>query len=172
MFSAWERGEQCRFGQPGRTGNGGSAGARRWLTGGSSLLNGMYFFRGDVPMAEFIATQPRVVGLGLKLFGRRIFPELPFEEAFFLPFVRQFRKALSMPLILLGGVNRLDTIEGALDEGFEFVAIARALLGEPDLPNKMRDHERSAGLCVHCNKCTPTIYTGTRCVLVTPLPGA
>ena len=90
------------------------------------MLNGMYFFRGDVPMAEFIATQPRVVGLGLKLFGRRIFPELPFEEAFFLPFVRQFRKALSMPLILLGGVNRLDTIEGALDEGFEFVAIARA----------------------------------------------
>ena len=25
------------------------------LTGGSSLLNGMYFFRGDVPMEEFIA---------------------------------------------------------------------------------------------------------------------
>ena len=34
------------------------------LTGGSSLLNGMYFFRGDVPMQEFAATQPKVVGLG------------------------------------------------------------------------------------------------------------
>ncbi|HYA68656.1 MAG TPA: NADH:flavin oxidoreductase [Acidimicrobiales bacterium] len=141
------------------------------LTGGSSLLNGMYFFRGEVPMTEFIATQPRVVGLGLKVFGRRILPELPFEEAFFLPFARQFREALSMPLILLGGINRLDTIEGALAEGFPFVAMARALLREPDLPNKMRDHVRSAGLCVHCNKCMPTIYTGTRCVLVTPAAG-
>ncbi|HUO49894.1 MAG TPA: NADH:flavin oxidoreductase [Acidimicrobiales bacterium] len=135
------------------------------LTGGSSLLNGMYFFRGDVPMAEFVATQPPVVGLGLKLFGKRIFPELPFEEAFFLPFARQFREALKMPLILLGGINRLDTIEGALAEGFEFVAMARALLREPDLPLKMRDQGRAAGLCVHCNKCMPTIYSGTRCVL-------
>ena len=89
------------------------------LTGGSSLLNGMYFFRGDVPMEEFIATQSKVVGLGLRVLGSRIFPELPFEEAFFLPFARQFREALSMPLVLLGGINRRDTIENALDEGFE-----------------------------------------------------
>lgn len=140
------------------------------LTGGSSLLNGMYYFRGDVPMDEFIATQPKVVGLGLRVAGGRIFPELPFEEAFFLPFARQFRRALSMPLILLGGVNRLDTVEGALGEGFELVAMARALLREPDLPNRMRDHRmrgdgQANGLCVHCNKCLPTIYTGTRCVL-------
>jgi len=141
------------------------------LTGGSSLRNAMYYFRGDVPMAEFIATQPRVVGWGLRLFGKRIFPELPFEEGFFLPFARQFREVLSMPLILLGGINRLDTVKHALDEGFEFVAMARALLREPDLPNKMRNDQHAAGLCVHCNKCLPTIYSGTRCVLVAPTAG-
>ncbi|MCB1026262.1 MAG: NADH:flavin oxidoreductase, partial [Microthrixaceae bacterium] len=123
------------------------------LTGGSSLLNGMYFFRGDVPMKEFIQTQPAVVGLGLRVMGHRIFPELPFEEGFFLPFARQFRAALSMPLILLGGINERDTIDGALAEGFEFVAMARALLRQPDLPNLMRHDEQPAGLCVHCNKC-------------------
>ena len=138
------------------------------LTGGSSLLNGMYFFRGDVPLAEMAATQPGPVGLGLKLVGRKIFPFLPFEEAFFLPFARQFREALSMPLILLGGINELSTIEGALDEGFEFVAMARALLRQPDLPNLMRDGHQRQSLCIHCNKCMPTIYTGTRCVLVDP----
>ena len=139
------------------------------LTGGSSLLNGMYFFRGDVPMEEFIATQSKVVGLGLRVLGSRIFPELPFEEAFFLPFARQFREALSMPLVLLGGINRRDTIENALDEGFEMTAMARALLRQPDLPNLMRDEPKHQnGLCVHCNKCLPTIYSGTRCVLVNP----
>ena len=136
------------------------------LTGGSSLLNGMYFFRGEVPMAEFIATQPAVVGLGLRLFGRRIFPTYPFAEAFFLPLARQFRQALSMPLILLGGINRLDTIESALSEGFEFVAMARALLRDPELVNTMRAGTATAGLCDHRNRCLPTIYSGTRCVLV------
>lgn len=135
------------------------------LTGGSSLLNGMYYFRGDVPMDEFIATQPKVVGLGLRVMGHKIFPHLPYEEAFFLPYARQFRAALDMPLILMGGINRLDTIEGALDEGFEFVAMARALLREPDLPNRMAARQTREGLCIHCNKCLPTIYTGTECFL-------
>ena len=135
------------------------------LTGGSSLLNGMYFFRGEVPMKEFAAAQSRLVGLGLRVFGGRIFPEYPFEEAFFLPFARQFRDALDMPLVLLGGINELETIESALDEGFEFVAMARALLREPDLVRKFESASSSVGLCVHCNKCLPTIYSGTRCVL-------
>ena len=135
------------------------------LTGGSSLLNGMYFFRGDVPMREFAAAQGPIVGAGLKLFGGRIFPELPFEEAFFLPFARQFREVLDLPLILLGGINELATIESALGEGFELVAMARALLREPDLVNTFAAGRRDAGLCVHCNKCLPTIYSGTHCVL-------
>jgi len=136
------------------------------LTGGSSLLNGMYFFRGDVPMKEFAAAQGPVVGLGLRVVGRRLFPYLPFEEGFFLPFARQFREELSMPLILLGGINERATIDGAMGEGFEFVAMARALLREPDLVNRLAAGSADAGLCIHCNKCLPTIYSGTRCVLV------
>ncbi|AOW95204.1 NADH:flavin oxidoreductase [Rhodococcus sp. WMMA185] len=135
------------------------------LTGGSSLLNGMYFFRGEVPMAEFVASQPKLMGYAMKVYGPRLFPTYPFEEAFFLPMARQFREALSMPLILLGGINRLDTIENALAEGFDFVAMARALLRDPDLVNKFRDYHVPEGLCIHCNKCMPTIYTGTRCVI-------
>jgi 2,4-dienoyl-CoA reductase-like NADH-dependent reductase (Old Yellow Enzyme family) len=125
-----------------------------------------YFFRGDVPMQEFIATQPKLVGFGLRLYGPRIFPRLPFEEGFFLPFARQFREALTMPLILLGGINEQATMEGALAEGFDFVAMGRALLRQPDLPRLLQSGRQLGGLCVHCNKCMPTIYTGTRCVLV------
>ena len=140
------------------------------LTGGSSLLNGMYYFRGAVPMAEFIASQPPAVGLGLRVMGRKIFPFYPFDEAFFLPLARQFRDALDMPLILLGGINKLDTIKGALSEGFELVAMARSLLREPDLPNRFRDETSVESICIHCNKCMPTIYSGTRCVLIHPDP--
>lgn len=135
------------------------------LTGGSSLQNPMYYFRGDVPMDEFIASQPRAVGIGLRVIGKRLFRSYPFEEAFFLPLARQFREQLSMPLMLLGGINRLDTAQQALAEGFEFVAMARALLRQPDLVNRFRDDVAAEGLCIHCMKCMPTVYSGTHCVL-------
>jgi len=135
------------------------------LTGGSSLENAMYFFRGDVPLREMLATQPPYVRPMMRLIAPRLFPSYPFEEAFFLPYARQFRAAVEMPLVYLGGVNRLDTIESVLGEGFEFVAMGRALLREPDLLRTFEKRERQEGLCVHCNKCMPTIYTGTRCVL-------
>jgi 2,4-dienoyl-CoA reductase-like NADH-dependent reductase (Old Yellow Enzyme family) len=136
------------------------------LTGGSSLENAMYFFRGDVPLAEMLETQPRYVRPGMRLIAPKLFPAYPFEEGFFLPYARQFRDALSMPLIYLGGVNRIDTAQLALAEGFDFVAMGRALLREPDLVKTWQSGQRDEGLCVHCNKCMPTIYTGTRCVLV------
>ena len=41
-----------------------------------------------------------------------------------------------MPLVLLGGINRIDTVQRAMAEGFEFVAMGRALLREPDLVNR------------------------------------
>ena len=96
----------------------------------------------------------------------------PIEEAFFLPFARQFHAALTTPIILLGGITELATIEAALAEGFAFVAMARALLREPDLPNRMQAGSAESSLCIHCNKCMPTIYSGTRCVLVTDRPGS
>lgn len=141
------------------------------LTGGSSLMNPMYYFRGEVPMSEFIASQPAFVGLGLRIIGRRMFRTYPFEEAYFLPLARQFREALTMPLILLGGVNTMDTVETALSEGFDFVAMARALLRDPGLINKFHANATREGLCVHCTKCMATIYDGTRCVL-RPTPAA
>jgi 2,4-dienoyl-CoA reductase-like NADH-dependent reductase (Old Yellow Enzyme family) len=138
------------------------------LTGGSSLANPMYLFRGDAPLEEFGATLPPALRAGFRLLGHRFMPSYPFEEAYFLDYARQFRDALSMPLILLGGINRLETVEQALSLGFSFVAMGRALLREPDLIAKMQKGTAAEGLCVHCNKCMPTIYSGTRCVLVSP----
>jgi 2,4-dienoyl-CoA reductase-like NADH-dependent reductase (Old Yellow Enzyme family) len=142
------------------------------LTGGSSLANPMYLFRGDAPLREFGATLPAPVRVGFRLIGSRFLKDYPYEEAFFLPFARQFRAALTTPIILLGGITELATIESALTEGFAFVAMARALLREPDLPNRMQAGSATSSLCIHCNKCMPTIYSGTRCVLVTDRPGS
>jgi 2,4-dienoyl-CoA reductase-like NADH-dependent reductase (Old Yellow Enzyme family) len=130
----------------------------------------MFMFRGDAPRAEMAAVLPPALRFGFKLFGRALFRSYPFEEAYFLPLARRFRAALSLPLILLGGINTLATIRGALAEGFEFVALGRALLRDPDLVRKMEEGSATAGNCIHCNKCMVSIYSGTRCVIDHPEP--
>jgi 2,4-dienoyl-CoA reductase-like NADH-dependent reductase (Old Yellow Enzyme family) len=138
------------------------------LTAGGSLANPMYLFRGDVPRAEFAATLPPVLRPAFRVAGKRLLREYPFEEAYLRPMARQFRDALGLPLILLGGITRLGTMTQAISEGFAFVALGRALLREPDLAEKLRRDASRESLCIHCNKCMPSIYRGTHCVLVPP----
>jgi 2,4-dienoyl-CoA reductase-like NADH-dependent reductase (Old Yellow Enzyme family) len=135
------------------------------LTGGSSLENPMYLFRGEAPIAEMARAFPQPIRTGMRWFGGFFLKSYPYEEAYFLPYARQFRAALDMPLILLGGISRRATIETAMREGFEFVAMGRALLREPDLVKRLASDPGTESLCVHCNKCMPTIYRGTHCVL-------
>ena len=134
----------------------------------------MYLFRGDAPLREFGATLPRPGPARLPLRRPPLPARLPLRGGVLPPLrAASSSAALSTPLILLGGITELATIEMALAEGFAFVAMARALLREPDLPNRMQaGRPATASLCIHCNKCMPTIYSGTRCVLVTGLRGS
>jgi 2,4-dienoyl-CoA reductase-like NADH-dependent reductase (Old Yellow Enzyme family) len=137
------------------------------MSGGSSLMNPMYLFRGDAPIEEFAAAMPLVVRLGMKTpVGRSFLKEYPFEEAFFWDRACRFRSELAMPLMLLGGINHLDTMRRAMDAGFDFVTMGRALLREPDLVARLQAGEADTGVCIHCNRCMPTIYRGTHCPLV------
>ncbi|HET6940186.1 MAG TPA: NADH:flavin oxidoreductase, partial [Nocardioides sp.] len=104
------------------------------LSGGSSLMNPMYLFRGETPTKEFAAVMPLPVRLGMRTpIGKRFLKEYEFHEAYFLDKALRFRERLSMPLMLLGGINRRATMDQAMADGFEFVAMGRALLREPDL---------------------------------------
>ena len=140
------------------------------LSAGGSQANQMFMFRGDPPRKEMAAALPGAQGLGFRLGGRVLFRSYPFEEAYLLPLARQFRAALPLPLILLGGITSVASIEQAMAEGFDFVAMGRTLLREPDLVARMAAGTATAGTCVHCNKCIPSIYSGTRCVLDHPEP--
>ena len=136
------------------------------LAGGSSLLNPMYLFRGDIPLAEMAATQKPIIRLGMKMFGWAVFQKYPYEPMYFLDYARQFREALSMPLVLLGGITDLDAMQAAMRDGFEYVAMARALLREPDLIQRIGRDAGARSTCIHCNLCAASIFTGTRCPLV------
>ena len=136
------------------------------MTAGSSLLNPMYLFKGDAPLAEFAAVMPQPIKLGVKLFGKQKLRSYPYRDGYLLEDARQIRAAVKVPMILLGGITDKPVMDTAMAEGFEFVAMARALLREPDLVNRIAADAGTPSLCIHCNKCMPTNFTGTRCVLV------
>ncbi|GAW48768.1 MULTISPECIES: NADH:flavin oxidoreductase [unclassified Nocardioides] len=140
------------------------------MSGGSSLMNPMYLFRGEAPLREFAETMPLVVRLGMRTpVGRGFLKTYPFEEAYFREKALRFRAGLSLPLMLLGGINRRATMDQAMADGFDFVAMGRALLREPDLVNQLAAGHATEGACIHCNRCMPTIYSGTRCPVISPV---
>ncbi|MER5280902.1 NADH:flavin oxidoreductase [Streptomyces sp. NPDC002809] len=136
------------------------------MTAGSSLLNPMYLFKGDAPLADFAAIMPQPIKLGVKLVGKRLLHSYPYRDAYLLEDARQIRAAVKLPMILLGGITDKPAMDLAMREGFEYVAMGRSLLREPDLVNRIREDATTPSLCIHCNKCMPTNFTGTRCVLV------
>jgi 2,4-dienoyl-CoA reductase-like NADH-dependent reductase (Old Yellow Enzyme family) len=142
------------------------------LTAGSSLVNPMYLFRGDAPVKEFARGFHRPMRWGVRMIGKKFLREYPYREAYLLDDAKRFRAELKMPLILLGGITNKETMDLAMAEGFQFVAMARALLAEPDLINRIaRDGTGLRSACTHCNQCMPTIYSRTHCV-VTGMPYA
>ncbi|GAB17543.1 putative oxidoreductase [Gordonia effusa NBRC 100432] len=136
-------------------------------TAGSSLLNPMYLFHGRAPRKEFAAAFSGALRAGLKVAGPVFLKHYPYHDTYLLPLARQLRQAVGLPLILLGGVTDRAAIDTALSEGFDFVAMGRALLREPELPRLLAADPTAHSKCTHCNLCMPTIYSKTRCPIRT-----
>lgn len=95
----------------------------------------------------------------VKLGGRFMVPARPFKEAYFLEDALKFREALNMPLCYIGGLISREKIDEVLDKGFEFVAMARALVNEPGFINRMMADEKARSACDHSNYCIGRMYT-------------
>ncbi|MFM9379022.1 NADH:flavin oxidoreductase [Gordonia sp. VNK21] len=136
-------------------------------TAGSSLLNPMYLFHGRAPRKAFANAFHGAMKAGLQVAGPIFLKHYPYTDAYLLPLARELRKAVDLPLILLGGITDRASMDLALDEGFDFMAMGRALLREPDLPLRIEADPSTESLCTHCNLCMPTIYSSTRCPIRT-----
>lgn len=134
------------------------------LTAGFTGRTPMELLRGE-PLLPRLASQEQhpVRRVALKGASLVMNEDKPFEEAFLRPHARRFLD-VGLPIVLLGGITRRETIEDALDEGFAFVAMARALLHDPDLVDRMQAGEVDGSGCVPCNECIIEMEVhGARC---------
>lgn len=137
------------------------------LTGGFTSRTPFYLFRGRAPLKEMIEVEKsRLQRIALRLFGRTAIRDYPFEELYFLPLARRVRERVRLPLILLGGCLSTASLETAMREGFDFVAMGRALIADPDLVARFAAGTAERSRCTSCNKCVAEMdRAGVRCVL-------
>jgi 2,4-dienoyl-CoA reductase-like NADH-dependent reductase (Old Yellow Enzyme family) len=140
------------------------------LTGGHTTRSPLYLMRGDSPLRALIERDRNPLRrTALRLGARLIVKEWPFEEAWFRPQALAFRAALGLPLMLLGGITTRASMERAVAEGFELIALGRALIAEPDLAARLAREDWTSSSCTHCNRCVGGVgHKPTSCVL----PGA
>jgi len=86
------------------------------------------------------------------------------SEAFFLEQARVMRKAVKrVPLGLCGGIRSAQRIEDLLaGEGFDFVAMSRPFIAEPDLVANLKAGAQRVK-CTSCNRCTEDHSTVIYC---------
>ena len=130
------------------------------LSGGFVSKAPMYVMRGRMPIRSMTYYMKQLwLKAGVRMAGRLMIPDEPFREAYFYEDSLKFRQALKLPLVYVGGLVSREKIDMVLDSGFEFAAMARALINEPDFVNRMKDgSERRCG-CDHTNYCIARMYS-------------
>ena len=89
------------------------------------------------------------------------FTEAPLvhEPGGFLNFVKMAKKELTIPIIAVGRIE-LDVAEkGLKNNEFDFLAMGRKILADPDLPNKIiLGQEQLVRPCIYCYVCVSQIF--------------
>ncbi len=85
---------------------------------------------------------------------------------YYLDRAAAMRKAVDMPMSLVGGARSLQDMEKVLASGIDMVSLGRPLIAEPDFVAKSLEGQEKSS-CVNCCRCfvLPHMTPGVRCVL-------
>ena len=87
------------------------------------------------------------------------------NEAYFLDAAMQLAAYVNTPVILVGGLRSVETINSIFnDTAIEYVSLSRPLIREPNLINRWLFGNTSPSTCVSCNQCYNT--PGHKCIFV------
>jgi len=87
------------------------------------------------------------------------------KEAYFKPYSEMVKKVTHVPLILVGGLRKTETMRKILEEeAADLIGLSRPLIREPDLPNRIRGGDFRKAECVSCSNCSgPSGREPTKC---------
>ena len=123
----------------------------------------MAVMRGRIPtktMGYYMGWNEWLQKIVVSLFGQWLIKQYDFEECYFLENAKKFRAELKGPLVYVGGLVSREGIEKVLDEGFELVQMARALVNDPAFVNKLKEGDMATRSgCDHRDYCMARMYS-------------
>ncbi|MFA4931130.1 MAG: FAD-dependent oxidoreductase [Patescibacteria group bacterium] len=104
-----------------------------------------------------------------------LIPPMAIPPAPLVKYATQVKKAVKIPVITVGKIHQPELAEKILaDKKADFIAIGRAVLADPEWPNKVKnDQQGQINHCISCNQnCISRLFVGqdVRCT-VNPLCG-
>jgi 2,4-dienoyl-CoA reductase-like NADH-dependent reductase (Old Yellow Enzyme family) len=87
--------------------------------------------------------------------------QAPEEEVYYLDAARMYKDAVSVPLVLVGGIRTFAVAQKLVAESTaDFIALSRPLIREPHLVKRWHEGDTSTATCIHCNLCFGPARTG------------
>lgn len=90
------------------------------------------------------------------------------KEAYFRSEARHFRREISIPLILVGGIRSYELAEQLIENGeVDYISMCRPFIMEPGLVNRWASGDHSKALCKSDNACLKSGRqgNGVRCMV-------
>jgi len=137
------------------------------LSNGMNVESITAMFGSSFPKSNRARPANPVIALGMWLQSLSEPKNVVFHENYLRELSLRIRDGVKMPLAYLGGVQSLEGAEQAMADGFDAVALGRALIHDPSIINQFRDGTAHKSGCTACNLCVTMMYTpgGTACVL-------
>jgi len=124
---------------------------------------GFQTIRGEIPGAEMARALPFWMRPAARLKMKCQAPGNRFKEAYNLEAAKTIKTGLKQtPLILVGGVRRLDQMEAIVSDGTaEMISMSRPFIREPFLVRKFSEGKTGQASCISCNRCFAAMFNGT-----------
>lgn len=98
-------------------------------------------------------------------------PGMSVPRGAYIEFAEAFAQRLGIPVMAVGRLKTAADIERAAAVA-DFVCLSRALIADPDLPNKLQERrEHDVTPCIACNECLTSVH-GHRGIVCTMNPAA
>ncbi len=76
------------------------------------------------------------------------------QEAYYAPWAKEVRKAVSVPVILVGGMRSFDIMEKLVRENYtDAISMCRPFIREPGIINRWQSGDGAPVKCIRCNRC-------------------
>jgi 2,4-dienoyl-CoA reductase-like NADH-dependent reductase (Old Yellow Enzyme family) len=93
--------------------------------------------------------------------ARKVHPIRPDEEVYYRQAAQAFKAAVSLPLILVGGIRSLSVAEQLIVDGTaDLIAFGRPLIAEPGLIRRWQTGSHEVAACISCNRCYVPLQAG------------